>query len=327
MTLPTGFRHETLLYGSDQELLATAVPFIEGGLEDDDPVLVVASAANLDLLADALGADAARVDFADSASYGRRPARRIANFHRYWQQRARDIPPGHRMRVLAEPAWAGQPTVDTLALRRIEAGLNVIFEAADLHMICPYDVRVAGAELAAESRRTHPSEALAADSRPSAEFVDPAGYAAACDESAPLPEPPATAVTMTWDGDLFRLRSFVAGQAAEHGVARDQIDLWVLAVNEVGTYLGEQGVGTAAVRMWRVAEDSVCDLATATPLQSDPYLGFYPPGTRRGAGGEGLWLARQICESVEIRSRVDGWQARLRMPGAGVVEPTDSDLP
>ena len=71
------FRHEALLYAGLDEFTQTTAAFVRGGLEADEPVLVVVGAEKIDLLRSELGADAARVEFADMADIGSNPARII----------------------------------------------------------------------------------------------------------------------------------------------------------------------------------------------------------------------------------------------------------
>src|ERR1700726_4201016 len=88
---PTGpgehaFAHSACVYGSDQEFLAMAVPFLADGLARGEPVLAVTTPANLELVNSALGARGSEMAYAESAFFGRRPAQRIAAFHRYWKR-------------------------------------------------------------------------------------------------------------------------------------------------------------------------------------------------------------------------------------------------
>src|SRR6266498_1645598 len=50
----SAFAHHACIYASGQEFLAMAIPFVRNGLALDEPVLVATTAANLQLLGDAL---------------------------------------------------------------------------------------------------------------------------------------------------------------------------------------------------------------------------------------------------------------------------------
>ncbi len=79
------FLYQACLYHSVDEFLATAVTFIEDGLAGGEPALAVTTLANLDLLNAALGERARGLDYAETASFGRRPPQRVAAFDRYWK--------------------------------------------------------------------------------------------------------------------------------------------------------------------------------------------------------------------------------------------------
>lgn len=148
--------HQAGIYGSAEEFLAMAVPFIEDGLALGEPVLVTTTPANLELLGDALGARAQQLDYAETAYFGRRPPQRVDAFHRYWRRHA-GAAPGGRVRILAEPVWTGRAAAEVTAWRRMESGLNVLLADTGIWMICPYDARVVDPAIVADARRTHPA--------------------------------------------------------------------------------------------------------------------------------------------------------------------------
>ncbi|XVQ15298.1 anti-sigma factor RsbA family regulatory protein [Spirillospora sp. CA-255316] len=304
--------HQGSIYRSDAEFLAMALPFVRQGLAAGDPVLVTTTAANLELINTALGDRAAEVDYAETAYFGRRPPQRVAAFHRYWR-RARER--GGRVRILAEPVWTGRAERDVRAWQRMESGLNVALAGTGLWMICPYDARVLPAGIVAEARRTHPSMAEGPETRDCPEYADPVAYARGLD-AAPLPAPPDGVPEFVFAGDLRPLRRFVAGRAAALG-APAPLDAAVAAA-ETGTYLMQVG-GPARVRMWPSPGALVCDFRQESGRIPDPFIGFRPPGLRARPGDE-LWLARQLCERLEIRSVGDGCTVRLYLPSPRSVE-------
>src|SRR3982074_3145381 len=99
------FRHEALLYSGWAEFVAGTVPFIRGGLELGEPVLVVESAAKIDMLRTALGRDADEVLFADMGEVGANPARIIPAWHDFVGRQASS---GRRLRGIGEAIWEGR---------------------------------------------------------------------------------------------------------------------------------------------------------------------------------------------------------------------------
>ena len=65
------------MYAGIDDFLAGTVPFVKGGLEAGEPVLVVESTSKISMLRAELGRDAELVHFADMAGVGANPARII----------------------------------------------------------------------------------------------------------------------------------------------------------------------------------------------------------------------------------------------------------
>jgi MEDS: MEthanogen/methylotroph, DcmR Sensory domain len=306
------FEHWACVYDDDQQLLQTAVPFLARGLAAGEPVLAVTSRANLELIGSALGERAGAVDYAESAFFGRRPPQRVAAFYRYWARHVGDGGGSTRVRILAEPVWAGRSAREVAAWTRMESALNVALAPASISMICPYDTRTLDPGIIADALRTHPARIAGPDLSPSAEFTDPAQFVRSCD-TGPLAQPPANATEFGFDGSLRGLRQFIASRADAYGVAGDRAEMLILAVSEVGAYLKNQGPGTAAVRAWEQPGAVVCDFRQPGTSIGDPFLGLRPASLEPGAG-DGLWLANQICDWMEIRSGAEGCAIQLQVP-------------
>lgn len=312
MSTEGNFEHWACVYDHDQQFLDTAVPFLAAGLAAGEPVLAVTSRANLELIGAALQERAGDVDYAESAFFGRRPPQRVAAFYRYWARHAGDGGRNTRVRILAEPVWAGRSAREVAAWTRMESALNVALAPASISMICPYDTRTLDPGIVADALRTHPARIAGSDLSPSAEFTDPAQFVRSCD-TGPLAQPPADAAEFGFDGSLRGLRQFIAGRADAYGVAGDRAEMLILAVSEVGAYLKNQGPGTAAVRAWEQPGAVVCDFRQPGTSIGDPFLGLRPASLEPGAG-DGLWLANQICDWMEIRSGAEGCAIQLQVP-------------
>ena len=320
------FRHGLCVYDSDRQFVETAVPFLAEGLALGEPALAVTTPANLELIGAALGKRAGEVDYAESAFFGRRPPQRVAAFYRYWRTRtaarAGETPSiagisgipggGARVRILAEPVWAGRSGREIAAWTRMESALNVALAATSISIICPYDARTLGGDIVADALRTHPVLVTGERSSPSAQFVDPAAFARSHD-AGPLADPPADAAAFSFNGDLRALRRFITDRAAEYGVEGDRADMLVLAVSEVGAYLKRQPPGGAALRTWEQPGAIVCDFRQPGGSIGDPFLGLRPAELEPG-DGDGLWLTNQICDWMEIRSDAQGCAVQLQVP-------------
>jgi len=307
------FEHWACIYDDDSQFLETVLPFLADGLALGEPVLVVTTAANLELLGAALGERSAEVDYAESAFFGRRPPRRVGAFYRYWKG-GQDISGGRRVRIVAEPVWSGRSAREITAWTRMESALNVTLASTSISMICPYDARTTDAHILADALRTHPAQVAGSRHSPSPQYTDPAAFARSCD-ARPLAQPPEGAETFGFDGDLRALRRFIAGSAGAHGVSGDRADMLVLAVSEIGAYLKSQWPASATVRTWEQPGSIVCDFRQPGAIISDPFLGLRPAELVPG-DGDGLWLANQICDWMEIRSDAAGSTIQLQIPSS-----------
>jgi hypothetical protein len=306
----SGFTHQAAIYSSDEEFIETAIPFILAGLDSAEPVLVSTTPANLQLIGRALGRQARRVDFAETAYFGRRPIERISLFHRYWRRHARAG--ATRVRVLAEPVWTGRSNDQITAWQRMEASLNLALADAGIFMICPYDTRILDPAIIAAARRTHPHNVSGGTTRPCAEYADPHDFARECDAT-PLAPVPADAATFRGETNLGSLRGFVADQACGHGMSAERVALLVLAVGEAATYLKGQrrGESPPTVQVWNGFGAVVCELHQPGCRVTDPVLGLRPPDIAPARPGDGMHLAHHLCERLEIRSTDTGCTIRL----------------
>jgi MEDS: MEthanogen/methylotroph, DcmR Sensory domain len=307
------FQHAACVYTSDSQFLDTALPFLADGLALGEPVLAVTNPANLELLGAALGESSGDVDYAESAFFGRRPPRRVAAVYRYWKGAQGSLRSG-RVRILAEPVWAGRSAREITAWTRMEAALNVTLATTSISMICPYDARTTGADILAGALRTHPVQVAGSAQSPSPQYADPAAFARSCD-TRPLAQPSDGAETFDFDGDLRGLRRFIVGSADAHGVAGDRADMLVLAVSEVGAYLKDRWPTSATVRTWEQPGAVVCDFRQPGASLDDPFLGLRPAELVPG-DGDGLWLANQICDWMDIRSDAGGCTIQLQIPSS-----------
>ncbi len=307
------FEHSACIYDDDSQFLDMAVPFLADGMALGEPVLAVTTAANLELLGAALGERSGDVDYAESAFFGRRPPRRVAAFYRYWKG-GQGSPRSGRVRILAEPVWAGRSAREITGWTRMEAALNVTLAPTSISMICPYDARTTGKDILADALRTHPVLVAGSRQSPSPQYADPATFARSCD-TRPLADPPGDAEAFDFDGDLRGLRRFIAGSARLHGLTGDRADMLVLAVSEVGAYLKSRWPASAAVRTWEQPGAVICDFREPGASITDPFLGLRPAELVPG-DGDGLWLANQICDWLDIRSGAGGCAIQLQIPSS-----------
>ncbi|MGH8791955.1 MAG: anti-sigma factor RsbA family regulatory protein [Stackebrandtia sp.] len=300
------FIHQVCVYDRDAEFLATAVPFVQEGLVRDEPVLAVTSAANMLLLAGALGAVATRVHFVGNCGWYRRPATTLSAYAQYVD--ACSARPG-RVRVIGEPVWTGRSPREVLDWKLYESALNVACATLRAWVICPYDARVVDADVVADALRTHPDQVAGGRLFPSPEFVDPPDFFRTW-EGAFFAEPPADASILPFTGDLHSIRSFTTAQAIGNGVPADRAAVFGAAASEVAGYLSGFGGGRAAVQVWTVHNEIACDVHDPDAQVPEAVLGYRPPGPEPSLG-DCMWFVRQVCDFVHVASCGPG--ARIRI--------------
>jgi anti-sigma regulatory factor (Ser/Thr protein kinase) len=294
--------HQALLYRDAQQFLAAMLPFIRDGLDRDEPVLAVTTEANSRMLRGELGASSDGVQFVDPVEWYDAPGRTLAACHRYVQERQ----DGHdRVRVIGEPVWAGWNTLETAGWKRFEASLNIAFAAAPAWMICSYDQRTLPPEVVADARRTHPQ---LSGGMTSIEYADPTGFCLEL-ETDLAPPPAGGFVAVSFDGDPTPVRRFASTHAARLGLPAARLDDLVLAVNEVTTNAIRHGAGFGQVRIWRDDRYLLCEVFDSG-YSRNGLMGYLPPDPH-SEGGHGLWITRQLCDLVEVRTLPTGTTVRL----------------
>ncbi len=301
--------HRALIYASTEEFVEAAIPFVSGGLARGEPVLVVTAASNLGPLRDAMGPDAVRAHLVDSFDWPRTaPRARTAFVH--WCERHHT--PGRSVRLLGEPMWEALSGLQMREWTYHDAAINASLRHAPVptQAACAYDARVAPRNVIEDAERAHP-ELLRGAGRPlpNETFEDPNTFLARR-RAEPLPDPPATATVLPFDADLRAVRRFVEDHGRDRGLSEQHLSELVTAVNEVATNVREHGGGSGVVRSWFDPGELVCEVQDPYGRFTDAWPGVCPPASTE-EGGRGLWLARQLCDAVEVRSSWQGTSVRL----------------
>ncbi|MET9631151.1 sensor histidine kinase [Lentzea sp. NPDC006480] len=305
----TGFYHETAFYGSDDDFLTIAVPFVEGGLRDGQPTLIACAEKNTALLRGALGHDEA-VTYLPGADQYARPADAIATY--------RDI--------FGEYAKAGATQIRTVGdvphpgfgvpwdwWGRYENAVNQAFAEFPLWGLCPYDTRITPSEVLADVARTHEYIAtVPGEHLPSPEFGNGLPL------SRPVPDvlERATPQVSLVDPTPAAVREAVSAAIVGTRLTEDNAHDVVYAANEIVTNGLSHGVAPVRFRLW--ADDSRVVVA-ATDNGSgpvDPMTGLIPTTATRSAG-LGLWILHRTCDYVSMGRDEDGFTVRVSVGGSG----------
>jgi anti-sigma regulatory factor (Ser/Thr protein kinase) len=117
--------------------------------------------------------------------------------------------------------------------------------------------------------------------------------------------------SLTFSTDLTGVRALVRRCTREAGLGEERaIDL-VLAVSEVAANTVRHARSEGTLCIWHDADEIICQITDAGFI-GDPLTGSRPP--QPGAtSGFGLWMVRQVCDKVDLRSDLSGTTVRMHM--------------
>lgn len=306
-----GFAHEALVYNGEADFLAATVPFVVGGLEAGEPVLVALPRARVALLQSALGRRATEVGWLAMEEIGRNPACIIPAWRDFLDQRPVD---GRPVRGIGEPVWAERNPAEYDECHLHEALLNDAFDDAPAFtLLCPYDAAALDASTVTEAHRTHPVV------RQGGRRIDSMSYSRAVRDQRfrdPLPEPTASVVEHPIEpaalrGQLRAFRLLIAEHGKRCGLDDPRTADLVLAVDEIVVNAAKHGGGRGVLRLWREDARAVCEVRDNGQFD-DAMVGRVQPD-HTGTGGRGMWLVNQLCDLVQVRSGPTGTVVRIHV--------------
>jgi anti-sigma regulatory factor (Ser/Thr protein kinase) len=297
-----GFRHEALIYRDPEDFLAATVPFLREALEAGEPALVAVSRANTALLEGELGADAAEVRFAEMEALGRNPARIIPFWREFVDENA-----GGPLRGIGEPVWPGREPVEIDECERHESLLNVAFSPPPAwSLLCPYDGRALDDEVLEKVAHSHSAVERDGGTQGDSEYV--AGRDCFAGE---LSARPAEAEAFEFGrGTLAGVRRQVERAAGRAGLPTGTAADLVIAASELAANSVVHGGGSGTLRTWQDDGRLSVEFEDRGSIE-EPLVGRLRPRPAQ-EGGRGLWLANQLCDLVQIRSRPGRTTVRLR---------------
>jgi hypothetical protein len=167
-------KHRLATYGTDDEYVASAVPFITEGLARADCVLAVTAKLHAGLLHDALGDRAQDVEFLDASTWYRSLGNAASGYRTLVNERFERGAPW--VRIIGEPAWHGQSDAELAAWFRYEALVNLAFASSPATVVCTYDTRRLPERAIENARRTHPEVTIAGAVTASPAYREPEDF-------------------------------------------------------------------------------------------------------------------------------------------------------
>ena len=301
--------HDALLYDTSEQLVQVAAPFLLEGVADGDAAVIATSAGTADLLREAVdGHPDVHVMERDDIYRARTPAA-ITTLRRLAEQRTSTG--ARRVRVVGEVAF-GATERDWLEWQRYEAVVDVALAAWPLWGLCLFDTQHLPEPLLASALRTHRRLATVRGSEENPHFTEPADYLRAL----PVPHEPLEATVprlhASHIADFASLRHALATELAGVPAHEDVVQDFLLAVDEMTSNALRHGGRPIDLRLWIGSDRMVCTIGDRGTGWDDPFAGYGPAhGDDLSRGGMGLWLARQLCDHVDITSDADGARVRL----------------
>ncbi|MGY1749920.1 anti-sigma factor RsbA family regulatory protein [Modestobacter sp. SYSU DS0511] len=304
-----GLVHDVAFAASATGLAQLAVPFARAGLAAGDPVVVVTSDAVADAVRAALG-DLPGLALVDQESvFGRRTPATLTAFR---QLVAETTPaPGRHLRVISElPGGLGSR--DQLEWQRYEAVVEHALAGWPVWFLCLQDTGQLPGQLVRWAHCTHRHVIDDRGRRPNPGFTEPEQL---------LPQLPVPAEPLQQAPPLLAADGVTRPGAVRHGLvpllnaldrSPDATDDLLLAIDELVTNALVHGRPPVDVRVWADGGTVVCTVVDRGGGPTDPFAGYGPAhGDDLSRGGMGLWLARQLCDHVDIWTDERGVTVRV----------------
>ena len=297
----TALRHNALVYETQDEYLARALPFLRECLAAGEGAIVAHTKAGLAMMREALGADAARVRFVDVSAAYSRPARTLAAYHAVY---ADQLAKTRTLRAVADVQFGPDPAEWDL-WTGYEAVFNRSFGHLPAWVLCSYNANGTPDRVIEGVWQTHPEVVAGETWNASEHYEDPA---ALLRRITPDPAPVAGLRSISFGRDAEEFREQLARELAAEGIGPKQsLDL-LLAASEIAANARTHGGGILDVRVGRAHGRFVCEITDAGDGFDDPTAGFLAP--RRGIG-TGLWVARQLTWHIDLFHAPGGFTARM----------------
>jgi|SRR5829696_3772857 len=291
-----GFVHQALIYGSDQEFMDVARPFVEEGMRAKQPTLVAVQDRHLENLQAALGGTPEGLTLHPVEDWYETSARTREKFASW---AAEQTERGGRARLVGEPPWALGHEAQIRDWARHESVINVTFAGEPVPFICPYDARALPEEVLGHARDTHPQIVSRAGTAASASYADPRDFCEGLATTVAIQRmPPAFDLRFGLD-DLPGVRRLIGSFALEAGLADSRTEEVVMAVNEIATNAVIHGRPPTKVRAWDADGEVIVEVTDAGDGIRNVLAGQLPPPPE-SLGGRGIWLTRLLCDAVEV---------------------------
>jgi anti-sigma regulatory factor (Ser/Thr protein kinase) len=308
----SGFVHQALIYGSDQEFMDVVLPFVEEGVARREPVLVAVQGRHVENLGVALGRGSEGLSLYAMEDWYETSARTREKFMRWAVERTAR---GVRARLVGEPPWALAHPAQVRDWARHESVLNLAFADQPVSFICPYDARALPGEVLDHARGAHPELVSGEGASGSPSYEEPLDFCRRLDAAVEAQHGRPSLEFGFGLEDLPAVRRTMSTFAGDVGLPSARAEELVFAVNEVTANAVLHGRPPATLRAWNPQDELVVEITDAGDGITDVLAGQIAPSPT-ALGGRGLWLVRQLCDAVEVCSDERGCHVTLRVDTA-----------
>ncbi len=223
---------------------------------------------------------------------------------------ARAAVEGRRLRILGHVVERAPRAWDERV--RGEAAHQHAFADQLVSSLCVYDRRVTPPPVLAIVRLAHPEVLIDSRPRVNAAYVPPAQLVA----SLPWPVEPLQAYPPVFAVDdapsLPELRHQLAAALRGRAGDRDAEQDFHLAASEIAANAFRHGGRPVSARLWASPDRLVCAIYDGGTSYSGVLSGYRPAhGDDLSRGGMGMWLARKLCDHVDLQTTAAGFTVRL----------------
>jgi anti-sigma regulatory factor (Ser/Thr protein kinase) len=298
--------HVAGFHGSAPHLLDQLLPIIVEGIDHGRPVAMALRPATMLAVREALGNPPGMLQLAppegDDGGSGQTLAARRAR-----QLRELTLSAGP-VTVVSEH-WSRFDGHDGSFWTELDAAMNVALSDLPVHLTCFFPEMPLHLEVVDGARRNHPLLLEDGGPRHNPDHRPPHEVLSVSPAPAPvLLGPPDTRIVFgAWQ--LNEVRAVVESSLLARGYGRDRAEDVVLAVNEVATNAVEHGAGEALISVWEGPDAFVFEVQDTGSLR-DPLPGLRAPHPSE-ARGRGVWIARQLCDSLHVWPERNGTHVRM----------------
>jgi anti-sigma regulatory factor (Ser/Thr protein kinase) len=304
--------HAAGFHGSAAALLDQLVPLAEQAVDRDEPLATALQPATEQSLADRLEGRLpaeerlVRLRPPDAGPAGASAQTVAARWA--LDLRALSVASGRPVTVLNEHA-AAFDGADGRFWTELDAALNVALADLPVRITCFYPELPLHQEILDGARRNHPLLLTDGELRHNPGHHDPRSVLTARPAARPpLLGPPDVRLSFSaWQ--LHEVRTAVEGALSGRGYERERVEDIVLAVNEVATNAVEHGTPEAQLSLWTGGHGLLCEIDDAGTLR-DPLPGLQAPHPAEPRG-RGVWIARQLCDSLHVWADTRGTHVRV----------------